>query len=357
MGCWLGADTGHAAANPGIAAGLQRPARHAAPAPLPLLRCRAGIEGAALVDGRAKSLVAYHEAGHALCGTLQPGHDPVAKVSLVPRGQVSRAGRAGRAGPGRAGPGRRRACASPAPPLPPSLPRLPPACAAEVRALRPPARPPPQARGLTWFQPGEDPALVSRSQMFARMVGALGGRAAEEVVFGAHEVTSGGSPAGALRAACCTARAEPLRAAERPGPEALTPHGPAAAARRAAGASGDLQQVAALARQMVLQYGMSDIGPWALQQQQGGMSDALRGRVDAAVRAMSAEAYAAALAHVRAHREALDCAAQALLEREALSGEEFRALLAQFVALPAEQAQAGGRRGAARAAAAERTEL
>ncbi len=46
------------------------------------------MEGRPLVDGRSKSLVAYHEAGHALCGTLQPGHDPVAKVSLVPRGQV-----------------------------------------------------------------------------------------------------------------------------------------------------------------------------------------------------------------------------------------------------------------------------
>jgi cell division protease FtsH len=128
------------------------------------------------------------------------------------------------------------------------------------------------------------------------------------------------------------------------------------AADRAAGASGDLQQVGAMARQMVLQYGMSDVGPWALQQQ-GAMSDALRRRVDAAVRAMAAEAYAAALAHVRANREALDCAAQALLDQEVLSGEEFRALLAQFTALPGEQAQLGRRRGAAHAAAAERTEL
>jgi ATP-dependent Zn protease len=41
-----------------------------------------------------------------------------------------------------------------------------------------------QARGLTWFIPGEDPTLISRQQIFARIVGALGGRAAEEVVFG-----------------------------------------------------------------------------------------------------------------------------------------------------------------------------
>lgn len=50
-----------------------------------------------------------------------------------------------------------------------------------------------QARGLTWFIPGEDPSLVSKQQIFARIVGALGGRAAEEVVFGDEEVTSGAS--------------------------------------------------------------------------------------------------------------------------------------------------------------------
>lgn len=48
-----------------------------------------------------------------------------------------------------------------------------------------------QARGLTWFVPGEDATLVSKSQIFARIVGALGGRAAEEVIFGHDEVTSG----------------------------------------------------------------------------------------------------------------------------------------------------------------------
>ena len=50
-----------------------------------------------------------------------------------------------------------------------------------------------QARGLTWFLPGEDPSLISKQQIFARIVGALGGRAAEEVVFGAPEVTTGAS--------------------------------------------------------------------------------------------------------------------------------------------------------------------
>ena len=85
-------------------------------------RIVAGLEGRAMTDGKVKSLVAYHEVGHALCATLTPGHDPVQKVTLIPRGQ---------------------------------------------------------AKGLTWFRPNEDPTLISKQQMFARIVGALGGRAAE----------------------------------------------------------------------------------------------------------------------------------------------------------------------------------
>lgn len=48
-----------------------------------------------------------------------------------------------------------------------------------------------QARGLTWFLPGEDPTLVSKQQLFARIVGELGGRAVEEIVFGEPEITTG----------------------------------------------------------------------------------------------------------------------------------------------------------------------
>jgi cell division protease FtsH len=97
-------------------------------------RIVAGMEGTVMTDGKSKSLVAYHEVGHAICGTLTPGHDAVQKVTLIPRGQ---------------------------------------------------------ARGLTWFIPGEDPSLISKQQIFARIVGALGGRATEEVVFGDAEVTTG----------------------------------------------------------------------------------------------------------------------------------------------------------------------
>ena len=128
---------------------------------LPLL-CPCLLSLMVFRDGKAKSLVAYHEAGHALCATLMPGHDPVQKVTLMPRGQ---------------------------------------------------------ARGLTWFQPEEDPSLT-KHQLQARIVGALGGRAAEEVIFGEPEVTSG--------------------------------------------AMGDLQRVTDMAKAMVTQFGMSEIGPWTL---------------------------------------------------------------------------------------------
>ena len=76
------------------------------------------------------------QVGHAVCATLTPGHDAVQKVTVIPRGQ---------------------------------------------------------ARGLTWFTPGEDPTLISKQQIMARVVGALGGRAAEEVIFGLPEVTTGAS--------------------------------------------------------------------------------------------------------------------------------------------------------------------
>ena len=48
-----------------------------------------------------------------------------------------------------------------------------------------------QARGLTWFIPNDDPTLISKQQLFARIVGGLGGRAAEEIIFGEPEVTTG----------------------------------------------------------------------------------------------------------------------------------------------------------------------
>ena len=97
-------------------------------------RVVAGMEGTPLVDSKSKRLIAYHEIGHAIVGTLVKDHDPVQKVTLVPRGQ---------------------------------------------------------AQGLTWFTPSEDQGLISRAQILARISGALGGRAAEHEIFGDAEVTTG----------------------------------------------------------------------------------------------------------------------------------------------------------------------
>ncbi|KAF6173333.1 hypothetical protein GIB67_027028 [Kingdonia uniflora] len=210
-------------------------------------RIVAGMEGTVMTDGKSKSLVAYHEVGHAICGTLTPGHDAVQKVTLVPRGQ---------------------------------------------------------ARGLTWFIPADDPTLISRQQLFARIVGGLGGRAAEEVIFGEAEVTTG--------------------------------------------AVGDLQQVTGLAKQMVTTFGMSEIGPWSLMDaaQSGdvimrmmarnSMSERLAEDIDSAIKRLSDSAYEIALNHIRNNREAIDTIVEVLLEKETIGGDEFRAILSEFVEIPAE---------------------
>ncbi|PSS05631.1 ATP-dependent zinc metalloprotease FTSH 2 like [Actinidia chinensis var. chinensis] len=211
-------------------------------------RIVAGMEGTVMTDGKSKSLVAYHEVGHAICGTLTPGHDAVQKVTLIPRGQ---------------------------------------------------------ARGLTWFIPADDPTLISKQQLFARIVGGLGGRAAEEVIFGEPEVTTG--------------------------------------------ATGDLQQITGLAKQMVVTFGMSDIGPWSLMDSaaqsgdvimrmmaRNSMSERLAEDIDAAVKRISDSAYEIALSHIRNNREAMDKIVEVLLEKETMSGDEFRAILSEFVEIPAE---------------------
>ncbi|XP_013604049.1 PREDICTED: ATP-dependent zinc metalloprotease FTSH 8, chloroplastic-like isoform X2 [Brassica oleracea var. oleracea] len=210
-------------------------------------RIVAGMEGTVMTDGKSKSLVAYHEVGHAVCGTLTPGHDAVQKVTLIPRGQ---------------------------------------------------------ARGLTWFIPSDDPTLISKQQLFARIVGGLGGRAAEEVIFGEPEVTTG--------------------------------------------AVGDLQQITGLAKQMVTTFGMSEIGPWSLMDSsaqsdvimrmmaRNSMSEKLANDIDSAVKTLSDRAYEIALGHIRNNREAMDKIVEVLLEKETMSGDEFRAILSEFTEIPPE---------------------
>jgi cell division protease FtsH len=208
-------------------------------------RVVAGMEGTPLVDSKSKRLIAYHEIGHAIVGTLLKDHDPVQKVTLVPRGQ---------------------------------------------------------AQGLTWFIPSEDQSLVSRLQLKARIAGALGGRAAEEVVFGDAEVTTG--------------------------------------------AGGDLQMVAGLARQMVTRYGMSDLGPLSLESQQGEVflgrdwttrseySEEIAARIDAQVRAIVDQSHKEALQIVRENRVVVDRLVDLLIERETIDGDELRQIVAEYATVP-----------------------
>ncbi|BEV36182.1 ATP-dependent zinc metalloprotease FtsH [Synechococcus sp. M16CYN] len=208
-------------------------------------RIIAGMEGLPLTDGRSKRLIAYHEVGHALVGTLVKDHDPVQKVTLVPRGQ---------------------------------------------------------ARGLTWFSPDEEQTLVTRSQLKARIMGALGGRAAEDVVFGHQEVTTG--------------------------------------------AGGDIQQVASMARNMVTRLGMSDLGPIALEgggqevflgrdlMSRNEISESISQQIDVQVRSMVKCYYDETIALIAANREAMDQLVEILIEKETMSGDEFKLVVSEFVDIP-----------------------
>ncbi|WP_367289673.1 ATP-dependent zinc metalloprotease FtsH3 [Laspinema palackyanum] len=196
-----------------------------------------------VMSEKRKTLVAYHEAGHALVGALMPDYDPVQKISIIPRGR---------------------------------------------------------AGGLTWFTPSEermDSGLYSRSYLQNQMAVALGGRIAEEIVFGEEEVTTG--------------------------------------------ASNDLQQVARVARQMVTRFGMSDrLGPVALGRQQGNMflgrdimaerdfSEETAAAIDDEVRNLVEQAYGRAKEVLVSNRAVLDELSQLLIEKETVDADELQELLA-----------------------------
>ena len=195
-----------------------------------------------VMSEKRKRLVAYHEAGHALVGALMPDYDPVQKISIIPRGN---------------------------------------------------------AGGLTFFTPSEErmeSGLYSRAYLQNQMAVALGGRVAEEIVYGEDEVTTG--------------------------------------------ASNDLQQVARVARQMVTRFGMSDrLGPVALGRSQGGMflgrdiaaerdfSEDTAAAIDEEVSELVAEAYRRATGVLTANRPVLDELAEMLVEKETVDAEELQALL------------------------------
>jgi cell division protease FtsH len=196
-----------------------------------------------VMSEKRKTLVAYHEAGHALVGALMPDYDPVQKISIIPRGN---------------------------------------------------------AGGLTWFTPSEDrmeSGLYSRSYLQNQMAVALGGRIAEEIIFGEEEVTTG--------------------------------------------ASNDLQQVARVARQMVMRFGMSEkLGPVALGRQQGNMflgrdiaserdfSEETAAVIDDEVSQLVAEAYNRAKSVLLGNKHVLDKLANMLVDKETVDSEELQDLLA-----------------------------
>ena len=195
-----------------------------------------------VMSERRKRLVAYHEAGHALVGALMPDYDPVQKISIIPRGN---------------------------------------------------------AGGLTFFTPSEErmeSGLYSRAYLQNQMAVALGGRVAEEIVYGEDEVTTG--------------------------------------------ASNDLQQVASTARQMITRFGMSDtLGPVALGRAQGGMflgrdiaaerdfSEDTAATIDKEVSDLVDVAYKRATKVLVDNRAVLDELAEMLVAQETVDAEELQELL------------------------------
>jgi cell division protease FtsH len=165
----------------------------------------------------------------------------------------------------------------------------------------------PRAGGVGGFartMPDEDiidSGLISRAYLQARLVVVMGGRAAELVVFGPSEITQG--------------------------------------------ASGDLQMATRICREMVTRYGFSPLGPVALE---GDAAEVFLGRdlihtrpsyaettgrrIDAQVRALSQEALDRAVAELEPRRDLLDDLVELLIERETLSGDEFRAIVDSYEA-------------------------
>ncbi|MFN6070220.1 MAG: ATP-dependent zinc metalloprotease FtsH, partial [Pseudanabaena sp.] len=202
-------------------------------------RVVAGLEKKSRVlNENEKRIVAYHEVGHALVGALNPGSGRVEKISIVPRGMA--------------------------------------------------------ALGYTLQLPTEDRFLMSKEEIEAQIATLLGGRSAEEIIFGS--ITTG--------------------------------------------ASNDLQRATELADKMVTSSGMSEVlGPLAYQKQQnqflGGMemarnvSPATSEAIDKEIKTIVENAHAKALAILNANRDLLESISEKLLETEVIEGEFLAGLLSQ----------------------------
>ncbi len=198
-----------------------------------------------VITERERRLVAYHEAGHAVAFHLLPHSDPVRKVTIVPRGM---------------------------------------------------------AGGVTWNMPDEDINYVTASHLRDRIAGALGGRAAEEIVFG--EITTG--------------------------------------------AMSDLDQITKIARAMVKRYGMSHkLGPIIFGQkdelvflgreigEQRDYSEHVAEEIDKEVSLIVSEEYERVKILLNENRATLDRLVERLLETETVNQEEFLEIMGEGKAVPA----------------------
>jgi cell division protease FtsH len=185
-----------------------------------------------------KKMTAYHEAGHAIVSVFEPASDPIHKATIIPRG----------------------------------------------RAL-----------GMVMRLPERDSYSYHRDKMHANLSVSMGGRVAEEIIFGHDKVSSG--------------------------------------------ASGDIQYATGLARSMVTKWGMSEkLGPLQYEDQQEGYlgmggsarmmaSEETNKLIDSEIRALVDQGYARAVEVLRGNEDKLHILAQALLEYETLTGDEIKTLI------------------------------
>lgn len=213
-------------------------------------RITIGLTLTPLLDSKKKRLVAYHEVGHALIMTLLKHAEDLDKVTIIPR--------SGGVG------------------------------------------------GFAKWVPNEDmidSGLFTRAWIVARMIVLMGGRAAEEVVFGQDEVTPG--------------------------------------------AASDIKKLTEMAREMVTRYGMSDLGPLALESSSGEVylgrdlmsskpdySEEMAVKIDHQIRTIAKHCHGEALRLIQEHRPLIDRLVDLLLEREELDGDEFRQIVRSYTPLP-----------------------
>lgn len=200
----------------------------------------AGLEGVSLPDLIDRRLVAYHEVGHGLIGAVLDSHDSVQKLTIIPRGR---------------------------------------------------------AKGLTWFTPQESRLLPSRSRFLNRLTSVLGGRVAEDLIFGSHQVTTG--------------------------------------------ARGDIKSLTNIAKRLITQFGMSNVGPIKINkvkarqifvgrrrtQKSKKSSEKIVAKIDYQIKKLIDTCYQQALLILKENRFFVDFLAEELVILESIDGTDFSKFL------------------------------